>query len=199
MESATGLANVALGLGEPGLALAVGHGLVLQRALAALVAHRAVERVVDEQQLHHAALRLLGDRRGQLGADHHALGAGRGARGQRLELALDLDQALPAGADRVEQRVVAEPRYLDAEQLGGPDHQRALGDGDLEAVDGDGDAVRRHAAGIGRARRLAVRRGRWDRSSALSSGDSGEQGGGGGVERAAAAASGARCTRPGST
>src|SRR4029077_16862665 len=29
-------------VGEPGLALSVGHGLVLQRALAALVAHRAV-------------------------------------------------------------------------------------------------------------------------------------------------------------
>ncbi len=35
-------------------------------------------------------------------------------------------QALPAGADRVEQRVIAEPGDLDAEQLGGPDHQRAL-------------------------------------------------------------------------
>ena len=38
-----------------------------------------------------------------------------------------LDQALPAGADRLEQRVVAEPRDLDADQLGGPDHQGALG------------------------------------------------------------------------
>ena len=50
-----------------------------------------------------------------------------GARRHRLALALDLDQALPAGADRIEQRVVAEPRDLDAHQLGGPNHQRALG------------------------------------------------------------------------
>jgi hypothetical protein len=114
-------------LGEPGLALAVGHGLVLQRALAALVAHRAVERVVDEQQLHHAALRLVRDRGGELGVHHHALGARGGARGQRLALAFDVDQALPAGADRVEQRVVAEPRDRDAEHLGGPDHQVPLG------------------------------------------------------------------------
>ena len=49
----------------------------------------------------------------------------------RLALALDLDQALPAGADRVEQRVVAEPRDLDADQLGGANHQRALGHADL--------------------------------------------------------------------
>ena len=59
-------------------------------------------------------------------------GAGR----QRLGLALDLDQALPAGADRVEQRVVAEPRDLDADQLGGADDQGALGHLHLEAVDG---------------------------------------------------------------
>jgi hypothetical protein len=39
----------------------------------------------------------------------------------------DLDQALTAGADRLQQRVVAEPRDLDADLLGGADHQRALG------------------------------------------------------------------------
>ena len=37
--------------------------LVLQRALAALVAHRAVERVVDEQELEDAVLGLLRHRR----------------------------------------------------------------------------------------------------------------------------------------
>ena len=69
--------------------------------------------------------------------DHHAVGAGDGAGGDRLALALHLDDALAAGAGRVEQRVVAEAGDLDAEQLGGADHQRALGDGDLDAVDGD--------------------------------------------------------------
>ena len=56
------------------------------------------------------------------------VGDRRRAGGQRLALALDLDEALPARADRVEQRVVAEARDRDAEQLGGADHQRALGD-----------------------------------------------------------------------
>ena len=48
---------------EAGLAAAVAHRLVLQRALAALVADRAVERVVDEQELHDALLRLAARRR----------------------------------------------------------------------------------------------------------------------------------------
>ena len=120
----------------------VRHRLVLQRALAALVAHRAVERVVDQQQLHDPLLRLLGDRRGELGPDHHAVGDGLGAGGDRLALALHLDQALPAGAGRGQQRVVAEPRDLDAHLLGDPDQQRALGRGDLDAVDGERDGRR---------------------------------------------------------
>ena len=41
------------------LARAVGQGLVLQGALAPLVAHRAVERVVDQQELEDAVLGLL--------------------------------------------------------------------------------------------------------------------------------------------
>ena len=53
----------AAGRGEPRLAAAVGHRLVLQGALAALVADRAVERVVDQQELHDPLLRLVGDRR----------------------------------------------------------------------------------------------------------------------------------------
>src|SRR3546814_7847051 len=51
------LLEVDLLLDEPGLAGTVGVGLVLQRALAALVAHRAVEGVVGEEELEHALLR----------------------------------------------------------------------------------------------------------------------------------------------
>ncbi len=47
---------------ETAVGPAVAHRLVLQRALAALVADRAVQRVVDEQQLHDALLGLVGDR-----------------------------------------------------------------------------------------------------------------------------------------
>ncbi len=60
---------------------------------------------------------------------------GLGARGDRLALALDVHQALPAGAGRGQQRVVAEPRDRDAQLLGDPDHQRPLGRLDLDAVD----------------------------------------------------------------
>ncbi len=50
---------------------AVGHRLVLQVALAALVADRAIERMVDQQEFHHAFARLLHHRR--LGDDHRRL------------------------------------------------------------------------------------------------------------------------------
>ena len=162
------------------------HRLVLQRALAALVADRAVQRVVDEQQLHHTALGLLGDRRGELRLDDHAVGAGDGAGGHRLALALDLDDALPAGAGRVEQRVVAEPRDLDAEQFGGADDQGALGDGDLDAVDRQRDQVlrrdRRLAAPGGSAVVVTVMR-----SPPVCGVSVGPEGGLGGVEGAALA------------
>src|SRR5690606_20397006 len=47
----------------------------------------------------------------------------------------DVDQALAAVGRRDEQRVVAEPGNLDAQQLGRPDDQGALGHADLEPVD----------------------------------------------------------------
>ena len=86
--------------------------------------------------------------RGQLGLDLHALGHRDGAGGLRLrhrpQRAVgagrgDVDEALAAGADRLEQRVVAEPRDLDADLLGGPDHQGVLGHRHLDAVDGQRD------------------------------------------------------------
>ena len=79
--------------------------------------------------------------RGELGADHHAVGHRLGARGHRLALALHVDQALPAGAGRGQQRVVAEARDRDADLLGDPDDQGALGRLDLDAVDGELDGV----------------------------------------------------------
>jgi hypothetical protein len=59
----------------------------------------------------------------------------------RLRSALDLDDALPAGADRVEERVVAEARHDRADLLGSADDERALGHLDLHAVDGERDEV----------------------------------------------------------
>ena len=133
--------------GEAGLATAVAHGLVLQGALATLVADRAVERVVDQEELHDPLLRLVGHVAGRLGVDHHALRdrdrAGRLWLGERAAVAgvRDVDQALAARTDRLEQRVVAEPRDLCADLLGGTDHQGVLGNADLDAVDGQGHQV----------------------------------------------------------
>ena len=146
------LGERALDVDEPGARASVAHRLVLQRALATLVADRAVQRVVDEQQLHDAVLRLvrLGGR--VLRLDLHARGRLERAAGLRLghlgQAAVatgrpDLDQALAARAGGCEQRVVAEPRDLDAEVLGGADDQRALGHLGLDAVDGERDGVRR--------------------------------------------------------
>ena len=102
---------------------AVAHRLVLQVALAALVADRAVERMVDQQELHHAFARLLHHRR--FGADGrqfavrartavaHAPGAAR----HRLRRAFQLDQAHAAVAGDRQPLVVAEARNLGARRL----------------------------------------------------------------------------------
>ena len=120
------LLEVALGLDEARAPAAPAEGDVLQRALAALVAHRAVERVVDEQELDDRLLRLL-DAVG-LGVDDHAVLDRRRAAGLQLRDALDLDQAHAARADRgAELGLVAEDRDLDVAVLGGVDQHRVLG------------------------------------------------------------------------
>src|SRR5690606_12067678 len=65
----------------------------------------------------------------------------------------DLHQALPAVGGGIEQRVVAEPRDLDPEQLGRPDDERSLRHRDPEAVDGERHHVHR-ALDLSRRRRL---------------------------------------------
>ena len=139
----------ALGVREAGLAAALRERLILQGALAALVADRAVQRVVDEQELHDAALGAVDHLGGVLRLDDHARGDGLRTRGLGLgheaQLArvavghADLDQALAARGHGGQQRVVAETRDPDAGLLGRADHERALGDRNLNVVDGDVD------------------------------------------------------------
>ena len=62
----------ALGQRHAGHAGAVAEGQILQRALAALIAHGAVQRVVQEQELEHRVLAFLGPARVRV--DHHAVG-----------------------------------------------------------------------------------------------------------------------------
>ncbi len=136
------LLEVALLLDEPGLPGPVGERLVLERALAALVAHRAVERVVDQQELEDAVLGLLDLVR--VGGDLHARrDLDEAARLQRGTAGTaDLDQAHPAHADRLHPRVVAEPRDERAGPLGGGDEQLTLVGARRPAVEGELDGRR---------------------------------------------------------
>ncbi len=80
----------ALVLLEARAVTAIGHRLILQVALAALVADRAVERVVDEQELHHPVAGLLHHL--AVGLDLHAVSDGeRTGRGRLRRPGRDLD------------------------------------------------------------------------------------------------------------
>ena len=68
------LAVGALCVNEARALAAFAHRLVLQGAFAALIADRAVQRVVDEQEFHHAFLGATGNLGGALGLHHHAGG-----------------------------------------------------------------------------------------------------------------------------
>ena len=115
---------------------------VLERALAALVADRAVERVVDEDELECRVLAFCGDlRRPGRVHDHPVLRRQCAARLQ-LRHALDLDEAHAAGADgRAEPRLVAEHGNLDAGGLRRLDQAGALRNLHRALVDRDGDHV----------------------------------------------------------
>src|SRR5439155_22987245 len=117
-------------------------GLVLQRALAALVADGAVEGVVDEEKLEHPLL-VLADlfcRR----LDDHALGDVDGAGRLQLRHLLDFDQAHAADRHGRHLRVRAENRDVDVDRLGGVENQRSLGHGDGLPVDRQRDLVGLH-------------------------------------------------------
>ena len=89
------LLEVPLLLDVAALAGTVAERLVLQRALAALVADRAVERVVGEEQLEDA---LLGPpRQRRLGVDLHVRGDGDHARRRQLRTAPAVDLARGIG------------------------------------------------------------------------------------------------------
>ncbi len=133
----------ALVLGKAAGVDAIAHRLVLQVALAALIADRAIQRMVDQQELHHAFARLLHHRRARGDFRRLALGAGPaiahapGAACDRLRAALHLDQAHPAIAGDRQPLVVAEARNLGARRLARL-QQRVLGRHiDLFAIDDD--------------------------------------------------------------
>ncbi len=128
---------VPLLLDVPALARTVRHRLVLQRAFPALVAHRTVQRVVDQQELEHALLGL-DDGFGR-GLDRHAVAALDHARGLQRGPApgVDLDQAHPAHAHRVHPVVPAESGNVGVVALGRGDDQFTLVGVDRPTVDRD--------------------------------------------------------------
>ena len=118
-----GLGEVALLLDVAALPRPVGQGLVLQGALPALVAHRAVEGVVGQEELEHPFPGLLDHVGG--GVHHHALGHPGGAGGGQGPAArpFDLHQAHAAHAHRLQAGVPAEAGDVGAGPLGHRDEQ----------------------------------------------------------------------------
>ena len=116
----------ALWLFEPRLGNAVGHGLILKVAFAALIANRAIERVVDEDKFHHPFARLFHHRR--IGFHHGRLPLGTRAQildlhragGRRFGRAADhFDKAHAAIARDGQTLVIAKTRHFHARLLTG--------------------------------------------------------------------------------
>jgi hypothetical protein len=98
-----------LDLDEAALPRPVGNCLVLEGAFAALVADRAVEGVVGEQELQHCFLGLLD--RLVLSVDHHAVDhlVGAGSDQHRSPPGVYFDEAHPAHPHRLHPPMPAEP------------------------------------------------------------------------------------------
>src|SRR5262249_46503193 len=102
---------------------AIRHGLILQIAFAALVANRTIERMIDEQELHHAFAGLAHHRRPGLDlrglafrsrtAVEHRPGAAR----DRFRRPGNFDEAHTAVAGDRETLVETEARNLGARRL----------------------------------------------------------------------------------
>ena len=114
---------------------AVAHCQILQLAFAALVAGRTVERMVDEQELHHAFLRLAGFCR--MRAHNHAVRYRRGTGRQRFGGFFHVHQTHTAVGGDGELFVVTEMRNISTELVRGLNHRRALLHRYLFAVDFD--------------------------------------------------------------
>ena len=125
-----------LGFGVEALARAVLEGHVLQFALAAGIADRAVKRVVAEQQLNGGLARLGNFSR--LGDEDLALGYGGGAGGLQLAHFFLAHHAHAAGGLEAEAGVVTESRNLDARLAAGVNQQRPRGSRQLLSIDCEG-------------------------------------------------------------
>ena len=139
---------------EAAFAFAVFDAELLKAAFAGLIANRAVERVIDEEKLHHAFAAFLREQR--IGADAHAFGDGVGTSddgtwhpadlwhavfvflrlgaGSRARRHAHLDEAHAAVAGGGELRVVAVVRDVLLGLLARFDHSRAFGEFEPDAI-----------------------------------------------------------------
>ena len=150
------LGDVQLGLLIAALAGAVAEHHVLQLALAALVAHRAIERMIGEQKFQRRLARL-GDLR-RLGPHHHALGDRQRTARHQLRHLLHFHQAHAAGGLQRQALPIAEGRDLDARPLRRIDHEHARRRFDRLAVDGELDGIRHWRGNPSRPDALRIRR-----------------------------------------
>ena len=132
-----GFLIVALLLDKPRLPRAVRNGVVLERTFATLVAHRTVERMVEQQELKYALLYLLDN--STRGLNNHAFVTRLRAGGnQRLSTRpFDLDETHPANGDRLEPSLVTEPRYVGPDRFSSVDQQFPFGNWRVDAVECD--------------------------------------------------------------
>ncbi len=130
------LLAMVLDLDELRAACPVLEGHVLQFALAARVAHRAVERMVGQHQLQHGLARLMDLVR--IGGDDHALGHLGGAGGLQLWHCFNALQAHPARRLQRQAGVITEGRNFDADFAASLQQQRSRGSRDCFAVDREG-------------------------------------------------------------
>ena len=117
--------------------MTVAHRQILQLAFAALVTDRTVQRVVDQQELHH---RLLGVD-GLLRVRVHLMPAVTGVAqaGRALGAFSTSTRHMRAAGGDGEFLVIAEMRHVDARRVGGVHHHAAFGDRYLLPIDFDFD------------------------------------------------------------
>ncbi len=112
-------------------------GKILEVALPALIADRAIQRMIGQDEFKHRLVGVVNDRRG--GPNSHAFGRHGAARGLEFRHPFDFNQAHATVRVRLEFRMVAEVRDHHADPASGFDHQCAFRHRDGNAVDRQAD------------------------------------------------------------
>jgi hypothetical protein len=103
---------------------AIDHVVVLEPALACLIANGAVDRMIDEQELQYSAHRFFDSL--VVGANDHSFRRESGASRSELWHLFDFDEAHPAIAVDWKIRVVAVMRDVDSDLAGSLDQVQAV-------------------------------------------------------------------------